>query len=232
MSNFEPLTQKQKKNIEVTDERSTPEARAARVKRLRNLANLSRKEMCDDEEINLNTLKGWEIARYGGLPIDGAHKIVKRVAREGVFCTIDWLLYEEGQPPRVNVMQMNEQRTQGMNQPEEKKIEEELELLKKHYSNVLFYQISDDGMSPFYEKGEFVAGIKEAGKQIDSIIGSNCIVQLANGQFLCRKLRKGKLENLYTLICMNSDTSVEIPIIADVELISAAMVVWHRKIVR
>ncbi len=34
---------------------SAPQERAARVKRVRNLANLSRKDMCDCEGLNVNT---------------------------------------------------------------------------------------------------------------------------------------------------------------------------------
>lgn len=231
MSDFEQLTQKYKKKVEVVDERSTPEARAARIKRLRNLANLTRKEMCEDE-ININTLKGWEIARYGGLPLDGAYSIVKRVAREGVSCTVEWLLFEDGQPPSVNMAKQNESLNEDNKLPEEVNIEEELALFQKHYSDAIHYQINDDGMSPIYEEGDFVAGTKKTGKNIEEITGLNCIVQLESGKLICRRLRKGKSENLYNLVCINSETSVEEPIISEVELISAAMVTWHRKIIR
>src|ERR1700733_6271968 len=88
------------KKVIVTDAKSSEEARAERVKRVRNLANLSRKEMCNDGTLNINTYKGWELGRYGGLPLDGADKIVARVAKEGVICTAKWLLYGTGEPPQ------------------------------------------------------------------------------------------------------------------------------------
>lgn len=230
MSYFEGLTQKYKKKVEVVDDRSTAEARAARVKRLRNLANLSRKEMCDDSDMNVNTLKGWEIARYGGLPLDGAHKIIKRVAREGVLCTVEWLLYETGPAPSVNVGQIAESQTQdSQKQPEEVNIEEEFILFQKHYPQAIQCKINDDGMSPFFEEGDFVAGTKRTGDQIEDLLDSSCIVQLANGELLCRKLRKGKSKNTYHLVCINSETNVGMPIISDAELLSAAKIVWHRK---
>jgi hypothetical protein len=49
------------KKVIVTTERSSGDARAERLKRLRNLANLSREQMCESGELNINTLKGWEI---------------------------------------------------------------------------------------------------------------------------------------------------------------------------
>lgn len=85
----------------MTDELSTPQARADRLRRLRHLANLSRKDMCD-QELNINTLKAWELARFGGLPKDGAEKVIKRVAKEGVMCTSDWLLHGLGAGPQLD----------------------------------------------------------------------------------------------------------------------------------
>lgn len=88
------------KKVQVTDELSTAEARAERLRRLRNLANLSRKDMCNTD-LNFNTLKAWELARFGGLPKDGADKVIRRIAKEGVICTADWLLYGKGITPQL-----------------------------------------------------------------------------------------------------------------------------------
>jgi len=233
MSNFEQTTQKYKKKTEIIDDRSTPEARAVRIKRVRNLANLSRKEMCDSDELNMFTLKGWELAHHGGLPLDGAHKIVKRVAQEGVFCTVEWLLYEEGQPPNVIVGKSSDQAIQeACKEPEEIKIQEELAVFQKHYPSTVYYQINDDGMFPTYEKGDVVAGIPITKENMSNIIGTNCIVQLTSGEMLCRKIRRAKSEFRFNLVCINSETDVENPIIADAELISATEIIWHRKAAR
>jgi len=95
------MPQTYQKKVLVIDEHSTAEARAERLRRLRNLANLSRKEMCNTDFLNINTLKAWELARFGGLPKDGANKVIMRVAQEGVTCSIDWLLYGKGESPRL-----------------------------------------------------------------------------------------------------------------------------------
>lgn len=230
MSDFEQITQRYKKKAEGVDERSTPEARAARARRLRNLANLTRAEMCEGGEMNPNTLKGWEIGRYGGLPLDGAYKIIKRVSEEGVVCTVEWLLYEDGPPPSVNVGQALEKHAQEDEESSEVSyLESELALFKKHYPAAMHVCIPDDGMCPFYEAGDVVAGIKKTGKQIEDVLETNCIVQLANGQMLCRRLRKGKSEHTYTLVCTNLETTVRPPILSEVEILSAASIVWHRK---
>lgn len=81
---------------------STACQRGQRLKRLRNLANLSRKAMCENADLNINTLKGWEIGRHGGLTHQGAKKILKRVANEGVQCSEQWLLHDTGPGPRLS----------------------------------------------------------------------------------------------------------------------------------
>jgi len=90
---------KYKKKVIVTDELSTPDARAERLRRIRNMANLTREQMCNLAKLNVNTYKGWEIARYGGLPIDGAEKVLNGIGCEGVICSLNWLLYGKGQGP-------------------------------------------------------------------------------------------------------------------------------------
>src|SRR5438552_2660970 len=80
---------------------SSPEAKAERLKRIRNLANLSREEFCLDGEVNLATLVSWEVGRFGGLSRKGAGNVIARVAKEGVFVTPEWLLHEVGAGPEV-----------------------------------------------------------------------------------------------------------------------------------
>ena len=59
-----------------TQDLCSPKSRGERLRRVRNLANLSRKNF-PLHGINLNTLKGWEIGRHGGLTEKGAKKNIK-----------------------------------------------------------------------------------------------------------------------------------------------------------
>lgn len=231
MSTFEQTTQKYKKKTIVLDDRSTPEARGTRLKRVRNLANLTRKEMCNDNDLNMYTLKGWEVGRHGGLPLDGAHKIVQCLAKEGVFCTVDWLLYEEGQPPRVIVGKTHDQIIDENNKSiDEIMIQDVLALFQKYYPATIYHQIVDDGMLPFYEVGDIVAGIPEENLvDCHSLNGLFCIVQLVTGEMLCRKIHNAKSESRFNLFCVNSSTEVENLIIANTELISVTPILWHIK---
>lgn len=222
-----------KKKVLVRDEQSTPEARAERLRRVRNLANLTREAMCLNSELNANTLKGWEIARYGGLPQDGAEKVVARVAQEGVTVTTDWLLYEIGVGPQVitdfkKAKADKKKKTQPLTlQHEEQLIINELMLFRSQFSHAVDFKVADDAMEPYYKPGEYVAGVKRFGKNIRTLVGRACIVQTANGITLLRVVRDGQTPDRYTLMCFNTQTTAQEPILYNVELTSAAPVARH-----
>lgn len=208
---------------------ASSEARGLRVKRIRNMANLSRQQMCDGTDININSLKGWEIGRYGGLTSSGADKIIQRVAQESVRCTLDWLMYGMGPGPTAQADAALRHSSLEISEDEETKITQELLLFKQHYPLAVDFIINDDGMSPLYNIGEYVAGVNLTASKIESAMGMNCIVQMENGNVLVRQLRKGSVKDTYTLACANISTHVEKPILYDVKINYAAPISFHRK---
>lgn len=205
--------------------------RGERLRRVRNLANLSRKELCDEAGININTYIGYEVGRYGGLTKNGAIKILDYIASKGVYSSFDWLMHGVGQAPRVVTdIQQNYFKDKYDLPNEKKNISEEIFLFRKHYNNSIDYQIIDDGMLPIYCLDDYVAGVCHTSDSISDLIGFNCIVQIENGDVFVRNLRKGREVNYYTLSCVNPETSVRQPILYDVKLIFAAKIIWHRKI--
>jgi len=211
---------------------ATPEARGIRLRRIRNMANLTRQQLCEHSEININSLKGWEIGRYGGLTRSGAEKIINLAINEGVQCTLDWLMYGIGIGPSVNAITIKtysciESELQSI-KSEDEKIANELALFKKHYRNAIDFLVIDDGMSPTFQQGEYVAGINLTENKINDAIGFNCIVKIGNGNILLRQLRKGSKLGTYTLVCLNINHMPE-PIVYNVNIKSAAPVIFHRK---
>ena len=224
------------KKLKVINETSTPEARAERLKRIRNLANLDRKAMCSDDTINFNTLKGWENAKYGGLPVDGAEKVVRRVAKEGIICTTDWLLYGLGPPPALHY-DINTNPNTALSAKivknaaqEEKFIKAELSLFKKHYKDIAFMKINDDGMEPFYKINERVAGINYYNADILNFVGKDCIIQLEDGRILLRNIKENVGNGFYQIICLNLNAKVRELVIYNAKIKSAAPVMRHFKI--
>jgi transcriptional regulator with XRE-family HTH domain len=206
-------------------------ARAERIRRVRNMANLTRLQMCEGVDININTLKGWEIGRYGGVTSYGAEKIIHRIALEGVHCSIDWLMYGIGAGPSIKTgfTAFNlPAETTPQKKDEESKIAAELALLKTHYEKVIDFIIPDSAMQPFYFEGDYVAGIELSKQHYNCAIGKLCIVQMADGEIAVRELRPG-LELHYSLRCTNPDLNILQPILYDVPIICLAPIIWHRQ---
>jgi transcriptional regulator with XRE-family HTH domain len=223
------------KKVVVTDNKSLPEERGRRLKQLRNLANLNRKQLCEHSGINIHSLKGWEIGRYGGLPLDGAEKVIKRVAQEGVSCPLEWLLYEIGTGPQV-VVDFYKTKEEMAAAESELKIEDETQLIckelmlfRKLFRHTIELRIGDDGMNPLYNVGDYVAGQKIHGDRIKNALGHDCIIQTHEGKIFFRKLREGTEADRYTLMCTNLQTQVAEPIIYNVRVANVAPVIRHYK---
>ncbi len=222
------------KKIKAISDSSNPEARALRLRRVRSLANLDRKQMCDDGTINFNTLKGWENAKYGGLPPDGALKVIKRILKEGVICTTEWLLHGKGTPPNIiqkNFINFDEKSTGNYENFNEniEDIKEELYIFQKYYLDISHYEVIDDSMEPLYLHGDIVAGKNYYGEHISNLIGKHCIIKLIDGSILLRYIRERIENSKYTIICLNILTKIKEPIIYEADIISAAPIIRHYK---
>lgn len=210
-------------------------AKAERLKRVRNLANLSREEFCVNGEINLTTLISWEVARFGGLSKKGAASVIARVAKEGVFVTPEWLLYEIGVGPEVQadykkLPKAKEKLKLATQLPSEKaRIIEELMVFKSLNKYATDFMITDDAMLPHYQEGDYVAGTKRFGEKIHLLVGYDCIVQVNDGRILMRHLQQGPRYDSFNLVSTNLQSKVQNAVIYDVKLASAAPIVWHRR---
>ena len=214
---------------------SSPEARAHRLKRTRRLANLSRKELCDNSNINIHTLNGWETSRFGGLSKKGAGEVIKRIFAEGVQCSIEWLLYEIGPTPLVipNFIKTTKNNLPTTNKielgKEDEKAYKELLLFRSHYHDAIDHIITDTSMEPEFIKNDCVAGIKKYKDDINQLIGKACIIETHENQKLLRVLRPGDEKETYTLICLNATSTIKNSIVYNTRLISAAEVIWLRR---
>lgn len=199
--------------------KSSPKARGERLKKLRNMANLSRRQICIDCNLNLSTYKGWEIARHGGLPLDGAKKIITKIAKIGITCSIDWLLHGKGDEPFVlpKIAKCKDN------------IAKEISLFKLIVEDAVSAEIIDDGLYPTFQPGDFVAGIKHNAADLSKVLGHYCIVQLSNNEIVVRKIEAGAEQDRFTLICTNQDTKLDKPLLPDQKLAFAAPIIRHYK---
>ncbi len=202
------------------------QSRGERLRRLRNMANLSREDLCNIDELNVTTYKGWEIGRFGGLSISGAKEVIKRVAKEGVICSLEWLISGQGCGPFVIA---DTSSICNKNNDYISAILQEVTVFQNNFKEGIFLEILDDGMLPRYDTEDYVAGIKKYNNEIDSFLGDICIVQTSNNELLVRQLLRGTLNNTYTLVCINPKTTVAYPVLSDVKVNAAASIIRHYK---
>lgn len=215
---------------------SLQEARAQRVQNLRDVTGLSRRAFAKKYNLPISTLQNWEDVKGNGLTEKGARKLAALLKAEGIYCSPEWLLHNIGAPPRfsphLNIAEKAKPSTKPLvtSDVEDWFIADELRLFHQHFPNLAIdFVIEDDGMAPRFIKGEWVAGIRCSGEAIKKIVGEPCIIQLANGEILLRTLEQGTIPNRFNLSCNNPHTTVKQPKHYDVELISAAPVVWIRR---
>jgi transcriptional regulator with XRE-family HTH domain len=215
-------------NTDSSPTNDSPEMRARRLKRLRNLANLSREQMSANGDIKRNTLIGWENGRFGGLTSGGAIKVLAKVSQEGVHCSLDWLMHGKGPEPSVNPLPLIQQ-DDFVELNEEIVIAYELAFFKAKNLNAVDMIVEDEGMHPQFKETDCVAGKKKIGKDIQLTIGCDCIVETEDGEVLLRNVREGKDPYTYTLICNNPAIKNRSSVVLNVKLKYAAPVIWHRK---
>lgn len=213
------------KKVIVTDEASSADTRGERLRKIRNLSNLSRKELCATPEFNLNTYKGWELGRFGGLPVDGAERVIKRVAEANVICSVEWLLYGKGSEPYIAP-----QGTLGKEHNQNDLILKEIMFFQSFYQDATFIEVVDDALKPTYVIGDYVAGIKVYENDINTVINQACIVQLVTGETLCRYVKEGCSKNKYQLLATNLNSTIKGLQIIEAELKFAAPIIRHYKL--
>ena len=162
------------------DNRSISQARGERLEILRKMAGLTRKAFEDKYGVSANTIQSWESAKAGGLTERGAQRIIPLLQREGIYCTIDWLLFGSGSRPQLanpHFSEINETPAK-YHLSEDTVIMKELLAFRKLNENSIDLVVNDDGLGPHYKTGDYVAGISRSKEAIPGLIGMDCIVQI------------------------------------------------------
>ena len=199
------------------------------------MSDLSREKMEEKYGISANTIQSWEAAKAGGLTQKGADRIISSFHAEGISCSLEWLLYGIGSSPILRTAErylihgtITDYLT-SMLMPEDKVIVSELQTFRTLNVNTLDMLVADNGMLPYYRPGDYVAGKRRRGDDIEQMVGKNCIVEMATNEILLRRIRSCQQSGLYNLTCINPDTNLQHPTLYQQKLLSVAPVVWHRR---
>lgn len=223
----------------IKDAKSNAESRGKRLKSLRMMTGLSRKALEEQYNISASTIQSWEDAKAGGLTEKGAKRVIKVFKEEGIRCSLDWLLFGIGFAPQLsNKLFDEEEGGEGSfgeatitaePQSEDRAIVNELLVFRQSNPDAVEFIVADDGMGPFYNVGDYIAGKRRLSPGHDAVVGMDCIVETKDNEILFRRIKAGSKPGTYNLVAINIDTSVAQPVLYDRELISAAPVIWHRR---
>ncbi|MEI6805747.1 MAG: hypothetical protein WCK49_04485 [Myxococcaceae bacterium] len=216
---------------------NTPSEVGLRFKSARCLVRLSRKDFCEKHGLNRFTVQSWETGRNFSRS-KNVNNFCEALAKEGIFCTVEWLLEGVGtQPTKLLTRKTLELPTaQRARAPERKRVPEEqarIQAEAEFFQNnqpgnhkIIVSQVADNLMEPFFSEGDFVGGPLLTGSDIHKLMGRICLVVLDEENYVVRRLRTE--DNRYLLV--PEDTAGTVTGLR--KMIGAAEIIWHRKLVR
>lgn len=224
---------------------STP---AERLKYTRKLMRLPRSYIEEKHKLPEATLKAWENG-VSRLTEKGLKKCIDIYRKEGIIVSEKWVMSGVGLSPQLT-LDVGRYFASELQYPQRKakkgQVKEidkeavyakddnacmlrEATFFKESYSDSVILMITDNDMEPVYQIGDHVGGRFRYGKQINSALKRDCIIRLKNGENILRRLFKAKKTGCYNLASINPLPISGEPVLFDVEIESAAPVIWHRK---
>lgn len=203
--------------------------RGKRVRLVRNMIDLTINDFALKIGVSDRTIKYWENGEAGGLTEKGAEKIVNSCNEIGLQCGIIWLLHGAGTQPVLidKPYQTSLSLTTPANNDSDI-IKKEVHYFHANNSNAITMQITDDSMEPYFNIGDIVGGKRKPNKELIKALHQDCIIETKDQQIFCRRLLPGSQPRLFNLCCTNQKTN-EIFVVTDVEISSAAPIIWIRR---
>lgn len=190
-----------------------------RLRFLRSLARLTRKDIAEKYNLPEITLNKWETGNLS-LSDKGIIKCLHIYSCEGVIATEDWIKLGHGPFPYI----INNQ-SKITHQGQYKNFDNDINYFKKTYSNCIIFEVKSDEMLPTYKMGDVVIGYVHENnyKLLDN---KCCIVTLEDETQLFRKLLVLE-NNKYNLQCINPLTNIKEPLLFNVKILAVAPIIWH-----
>jgi len=205
---------------------------AERIKAARSIAGYAeRKAFCSRFNFPVATLEAWERGK-NPLTLKGAKRLVQILREVGVYSSEEWLREGKGISPRP-IEEISESFDVSAGESlhavgENLKIAKEISTFITQNEGAIVTIVNDDAMLPFYEEGDYVGGVKHRGCDIKEVINKRCIIEFPNRKLTVRQLSKGIDSSHYNISAINLNTKMSPTVEYNVEIISAAPILWHR----
>jgi transcriptional regulator with XRE-family HTH domain len=195
-----------------------------RIRYLRTLIGIDRREMEARYQIKVTSLDKWENGKTNILPKNIA-RLISIALDHSIECTSEWLISGEGPPPKTITSSILTSQQSGIgNTPTD--MMRDLNYLKNTYPNLITMTIIDEAMAPFYLPGDYVAGNVINLEKLKEYLNIACIVHTADGK---ERLRNIGYSNGSWFLYGNYLKHKGTPFLeANIELTKVAPVFWHR----
>lgn len=206
--------------------------RAERLKVARSFAGYgNRKDFCSHFDIPYDTLDAWERGK-NPLTLKGAKRIVDALKSVGIYCSEDWLINGKGISPRPLTEMISEISIDSSNSlnlfEQNLNLATEISTFTTLNKNSIITIIKDETMLPFYEKGDYVGGIKLQREDIHKAINKRCIVEFLDGPITVGQLLKPNASS-YKVCALNQNATTERVIEEpSLKIVFVAPILWHR----
>ncbi len=200
------------------------------------LLKLSRSEISEKHGLSKDTLAAWENEKIQ-VSEKGIERCIKIFSAENLIVSREWLLIGKGLDPSFS---FDLSRYFGLPAGDENKEEveddsiciiKEINFFRSSSKNSVTGIISSDEMLPLYSRGDYVGGKLRYGSEISDCIGKDCIIHTKTGEIYIRRVLKNPNGKNYNLACLNPSWSGNSePVLFNVEIESAAPIIWHRRL--
>ena len=206
------------------------ESRAVRILQIRKALKMSRRKFSQVFGIATGTLQHWETpADKSGLSEKGAERLVSMLKTADIEVSIEWLLYGTGTAPIFPDDKTDQQEADTPNIVISKEIfqkDQYFAYLKKIYDNPVEMVIEDHLMEPMLSTGDHVFGTIKYKADIRKLENKPCIAVTSTGKRLIRIIKASDIPGLFNLHFLNQKASSSNDVLKNVELISAALIIW------
>lgn len=199
--------------------------RGLRIRNIRdNTLYMNRKAFAKKFNIPYPTMQNWEDGRFGGLSKRGAKIIANVFTQEGIQCTPEWLLDEEGPAPKTMPkvpMHISEPQVNGYSAAQK-----EIKAFYENNPHAVHTTVSGNTMEPRFCDGEYVAGIQHKLEELQLLVGKDCIIHEKTGDVSVKRFIAIQSDNLLQLSTYANDKITELKL---KDLLYAAPVIWCRR---
>lgn len=206
-----------------------------RLSSIRKHLSLTRQEIQDKYGLSAETLKSWESDKVA-LTAKGLDRCLEIYRNEKLVLSKEWIITGEGLDPRLTA-EIAKIPVNAKDYPNNETLNDfdlalkEVVFFRNLTPESVVMQVSDDDMRPFYAPGDYVGGRYESDKdQWNQNLGKDCIILATSGDVYIRRLAKNQ-KNQFILTLHNPHWGGAYePVIAGVDILKIAPIIWHRRL--